>query len=227
MGRDLQSLLTRLLILGNGIVASFGALVCLALWADPERFAPREAPVAHETVWAQLGAGPVKSAALLGVIVLTANVLWLLYGRTPRQPLQFIVSETGAGPLKIAREAIVAGLQRAGEELDDVSRVRVQVESAALRKIMVAASFQCPEGVPVQDAGQRLRSTLAGAFFELVRLGDDRRLEVSIEFTGRSGRLAKRKEDPAPAEESAADESDAKPFRGPEYPIGDDEPYRG
>jgi hypothetical protein len=222
MGRDLQALWTRLLMLTNAVFACLAALVALALAGNPLAFAPEGAPLPTGGVFAQIGALPVRWAAFVGGIVLALNILWILYGRTPRQPLQFVVSEGASGPIRIARDAIVSGLQRAGEELDEVSRVRVGLESQGLRRIIVQASFQAPEGVVIEEAGQRLRSTLAGAFFDLVRLGDDRRLDVVIEFTGRSGRLARRKDDG-----DSSDEVPEQPFTGPQYPIDDSEdPYR-
>lgn len=223
MGRDLQALFTRLLALANALIAGVAAVAACALWANPGAFAPEDAPAPPPGVFAQIAVVPIRYGATVGILLLLADVLWLLYGRKPRRPLLHVNSEGTSGPIRIARDAIVAGLQKAGEELEEVSRVRVQLESAGMRRINVHASFQAPEGVSVQEAGQKLRSTLAGAFFELVRLGDDRRLEVSIEFTGRSGRLAKKK-DP---EGAAQPVEEVRPFTGPQYPIDDsDDPYR-
>ena len=158
----------------------------------------------------------VFGAALLIVL----NVLYVIYRRRPKEPLRFVPSAGPGGPVRIAREALESGLRAAGERLDVVTRLRVTVEHGGVKRILVRAFFQSPDGVAILDASRDLRQALTDRFHEMVRVQDGVRAEFEIEFVGFSGKLAKKPEPAAPPEEPS-------PFTGPKYPLPEDDPFDG
>ncbi|MCA8966532.1 MAG: hypothetical protein H6838_17330 [Planctomycetes bacterium] len=152
-------------------------------------------------------------AAALALLLL--NFAWLVRrsGGTPPEP--FVLSETPTGVVRIAREALESALQKAGEALPEVTRMRVQVTPQGPRKFLVRGQFHCAEGSNSLAASQRLRVALADRCAELVRLADGGRAEYELEFCGFSGKLGKGAEVAPPVD-------DGVPFTGPRYPIDDD-----
>jgi hypothetical protein len=222
--RDLKSFVGRLLLVANVVVAVAAALAWLLLYLAPETFSvPAHAErgvfrvaVREETV--------ADVLALLALGLLLGDFLWLLYGSTPKSPPQHILSEAPGGPVKISRDALEAGLRTAGEDLEEISRLRVAVQPVGKqRRIGLRAQFQAPDGVSIQAASEKLRRTLRTRFADLVHVSEGTRLDIDVEFLGFSGRPAKKPpaEPPAP---TPAPEPES--FTGPRYPIDDDEdPY--
>ncbi len=224
--RDLKGLFGRLLVALDVGVAVVAATLVLAIYLAPDA-ASSSGPLPAEGTFelAVRGNGSFQLLALLAGVLLVANFLWLIYGTTPHTPPTHVVSEAPGGTVRVARDAIESGLRTAGEALDEVSRLRVVVDtSVGMKKIFVAAQFHAPEGVRIHDASSVLRGRLIRRFGELVRLPEGHRLEVELEFLGFIGRASKKA---LAAEEAAAraepEEPDV-PFTGPRYPIdGDDE----
>ena len=79
------------------------------------------------------------------------------FGREQTPPSNWVVSDTPSGSVRIAREAIENGLQKAGEALAEITRVRVQVDTRTPKRILVTGQFQCAEGSNNLAASQRLR----------------------------------------------------------------------
>src|SRR5690606_26951182 len=129
--------------------------------------------------------------------------------------------------VKVSREAVEAGLRSAGEELEEISRMRAAVQTApGMRRVVVVAQFHAPDSVAIHAASERLRQTLRRRFAELVRLPEGTRLDIEVEFLGFAGRLQRRpSSEAAPAARKPAD--DTQPFTGPRYPIDDEDPYGG
>jgi hypothetical protein len=206
----------RLLLVANLAAANVAAFV-VVIASDRPSFvgtvhspggdAPRELSVPFET-------GTAWTIFLASGALLALNVLWLV--RRPQQPPQinWVVSETPSGPVRIAREAIEAGLQKAGENLPEITRLRVQVDTHANKRIPILGQFHCAEGANNLAASQRLRDVMLARFGDMVRPADGGRVELVLEFQGFVGRLGKKAaEVPPPREE---------PFTGPRYPIDDD-----
>src|SRR5690606_15551581 len=64
---------------------------------------------------------PAAWLAFFGsVALLLWNFSWLVRRRAGEVPSNWVVSETSAGPVRIAREAIETGLRMAGEALPEV-----------------------------------------------------------------------------------------------------------
>lgn len=161
---------------------------------------------------------PTAWLAFLGSVgLLLWNFSWLVRRRTDELPNNWIVSETSAGPVRVAREAIEAGLRLAGEALPEITRVRVQVKLPSSKRVAVTGQFHCAEGQNHLAASQRLRQALLERFAELVRLGEGAKEELHLEFQGFLGKLDKNAPEP-PAEP----EPEPEQFRGPQYPIDDD-----
>ena len=216
--RDFRPALRRLLLFANVSAGVVSALLLLAAWLAPESLSvPANAEPGVFRVEVRGGHG-MGFAALAAACLLVCDVLWLVYGGAPKEPSDHVVSRTVGGPVKVSREALEAGLRTGGEALEEISRLRVAVSVAGkMRPVLVRAWFQCPEGVSIQLAGQRLREALRSRFAEMVVLGDGARLEVDIEFVGFSGRLKG-----APAEARRAESEPEDPFTGPRYPIDDE-----
>ncbi|MEO6596727.1 MAG: hypothetical protein ABIP94_18425 [Planctomycetota bacterium] len=146
------------------------------------------------------------------------NFAWLVRRRQNVPPSNWVVSETPSGPVRVAKEALEVSLQKAGEALPEVTRLRVQVDTASPKRILVTGQFQSAEGTSNLAASQRLRSAMVSRFAEMVRPLDGGRVEFDLEFQGYAGKLGKKAGEVPPATEA--------PFTGPKYPI-DDESHGG
>lgn len=151
------------------------------------------------------------------VALLLWNFSWLVRRRVDALPSNWVVSETAAGPVRVAREAIEAGLRSAGEALPEITRLRVQCRLVSVKRILIAGQFSCAEAQDHLAASQRLRQVLLDRFATLVRLAEGMRTELELEFQGFFGRLGKQV-----AEAPAAETEEPMPFRGPQYPIDDE-----
>lgn len=155
------------------------------------------------------------------LVLLLLNFAWLVR-RPPRVPPRtWVTSETSGGAVRITRDALEAGLRAAGESLQEITRLRVQVEPQAHKRVLVTGQFQCAEGVDNLQASERLRQALTARFFAMARPEAGIRVDFELEFQGFAGRLA-RKGDGAPAFAP-----EPPPFTGPQYPIEEDEPEGG
>ncbi|MFY9340899.1 MAG: hypothetical protein WAT39_00325, partial [Planctomycetota bacterium] len=151
---------------------------------------------------------------LVAIVVLVWNFVWLVRAREQTPPTNWVVSDTPSGPVRVAREALEAGLQKAGELLPEITRLRVQVDTRQQKRILVTGQFQCAEGQNNLAASQRLRATMSDRFGEMVRPSDGARVEFDLEFQGFAGKLGKKGTEVPPPEPP--------PFTGPKYPIDDD-----
>ncbi|HEB52249.1 MAG TPA: hypothetical protein ENI87_03225 [bacterium] len=218
----------RLLLVTNLAVANGVAALWVASFLQPSVLggSPRPGGGAAEAGGRALHLPlqtPAAWLALLGSIALLLwNFAWLVRRREHAPPSNWVISESPAGPVRIAREAIEAALRLAGEALPEVTRLRVQVDLRSPRRILVRGQFHCAEGVQHLAASQRLRAALVARFGELVHLAEQSAAEFELEFQGFAGKLDKHLQ--PPADEPPADEGY---FRGPQYPIGDDEPDGG
>lgn len=222
MAGSRQRLADRLLLVTNLVVANAAAAGYVVLFAQPAILMRGTAGFGEV-----LGAGRVALlplgeplAWLLlvgGVVLLLWNFTWLIRRRESVPPSNWVVSDTASGPVRIAREAIEAGLRSAGEALPEITRVRVQVDTSMQKRVLVLGQFQCAEGTNNLNASQRLRQAMVDRFADMVRPADGLRVEFEFEFQGFAGKLAKKAADlPPPAE------ADDVPFTGPRYPIDDD-----
>ncbi len=207
----------RLLLVANLAAANVAAAVSVVAFVQPGAVGLTAAPFAGvermlvlplQTGWAWL-------AFVAALALLLANFAWLVRGSRPAAVEPFVLSETPAGVVRIAREALEAALQKAGEALPEVTRLRVQVAPQGKHRIVVRGQFQCAEGTASLATSQRLRQAMHDRCLELVRLHEGGRVEFELEFQGFAGKLGKGHERAAPAEEPA-------PFTGPKYPIDDD-----
>jgi hypothetical protein len=202
----------RLLLVTNLIVANAAAAFYVVMFVQPQFVGmpfvdSRVAmlPLTTVTAWGTLA---------LAVLVLLWNFTWLVRRREKAPPSNWVISDTPSGPVRIAREALENGLQKAGESLAEVTRLRVQIDTRAQKRILVAGQFQCAEGTNNLAASQRLRSVMADRFAEMVRPIDGARIEFDLEFQGFAGKLGKKGAEVPPPEPP--------PFTGPKYPIDDD-----
>tara|TARA_R110002072_G_scaffold100429_3_gene221134 strand:+ start:19397 stop:20092 length:696 start_codon:yes stop_codon:yes gene_type:complete len=220
----------RMLLVGNLAVANAVAALWIATFLQPSvlgtdlgtqatelsgtnraMVVPLQTPVAWLAFFASVG-------------LVLWNFSWLVRRRPGELPSNWVISETAAGPVRVAREAIESGLRVAGESLPEITRLRVQVKLPSNKRILITGLFSCAEGQNHLSGSQRLRQALLDRFAELVRLSDGTRAELELEFQGFFGKLGKNApEPPAPAAEV---DEDPEPFRGPQYPI-DDEPEGG
>ena len=162
-----------------------------------------------------------KLVFISALIVLTANVLYLLYARRLRSPLRHVTSEVQGGPVHVARDAIEAGLRNAGETLHEVARLRVLLANGGPKRVLARVQYQSPEGTSVHEATRLLRHALEQRFAEMVHLGEGSRVDWEIEFVGFVP-LGKAQKKPTPLVPlDRPDES----FTGPRYPIDDEDPY--
>ncbi len=219
----------RLLLFANVVGANAVAAVFVVGFVRPSVFAPesladpagnptgvppgRMFHVPLDTAWAW--GGFVAALALL-----LLNFAWLVRRNGGAPPEPFVLSETPTGVVRIAREALESALQKAGEALPEVTRVRVQVTPQGPKRFLVRGQFYCAEGSNSLNASQRLRAAMADRCAELVRLADGGRAEYELEFCGFSGKLGKGAEVAPPVD-------DAAPFTGPRYPIDDDSNHGG
>ena len=209
---------TRLLLLANLVVGTLSAAAIVVAFVRPAVFGLELIPgLDLRTVQLPL-ATPVSWGLFLGaVVLLLCNFAWLVRRSPGPGPLTHIVSESASGQVKVAREALESGLRNAGEALPEITRLRVQVDCAQPRRIVVMSVFQCAEGASNLNASQRLRQVLRERFTDMVQLADGNRVEFELEFQGFFGKLAKK------GDKSAAFEPEPPPITGPKYPIDDDE----
>lgn len=216
MRSDLRAVFARTLNAAHVAFAVGAAALLVAVWAAPASFGEWDGATLRLSLDPQHATG-LRVATLVGAGLLVLDVLYLLYGRRPRAPLRHVVSEGEGGSVLVAREAIEVGLRAAGEALSAVSRVRVSLQQAGLRRLVVHAQFHATEGAVIETASTALRAALQRQFEALVRLAEGARVEFELEFLGFAGRPPKRGakgEEPAPQDP---------PFTGPRYPIEEDE----
>jgi hypothetical protein len=161
-----------------------------------------------------LGTAVAWAVFLAAMALLLANFAWLVRRPERTPPRNYVVSETPTGTVRVTREAIESGLRAAGEALPEITRLRISVDPAAPKRVLVTGHFLCAEGVNNLGASQRLRTVLQDRFDEIVRPAEGTRVDFELEFLGFQGRLTKK------AAESAA--ADA-PFTGPKYPIEEED----
>lgn len=207
----------RLLLIVDLAVANGVAAIWVVTFLQPGALGDRAAASAEPGRAARVPLDtPAAWLSFLGAVALLLwNFSWLVRRREKVPPSNWILSETGSGPVRVAREAIETGLRLAGEALPEITRVRVQVDNRTPKRILVTGQFHCAEGQNHLHASQRLRQAMRDRFAELVRLGDGTRAEFEFEFQGFLGKLDKRAGEVPPAE-------DPQPFTGPQYPIDDE-----
>ncbi len=219
MSGSRHRLADRLLLVTNLVVANAAAAVLVVLFVQPGVFVGNADPVATAVGHARVAVLPLTEPlawfVLAGAVVLLLwNFVWLVRRREQTPPSNWVVSDTPSGSVRIAREAIENGLQKAGEALAEITRVRVQVDTRTPKRILVTGQFQCAEGSNNLAASQRLRSAMLDRLNEMVRPIDGARFEFDLEFQGFAGKLGKKGVDVPPPEPP--------PFTGPKYPIDDD-----
>ncbi len=221
--RDLKVLAGRALLAANLAAAVGASVFVLLVHIAP---GPMSVPVHAEPGlfrWAVRGEDAGLLLPLLAAALLLADFLWVVYGSPGGAPVSHVTSETAAGPVRVSRDALEAGLRAAGEAIADVTRLRVAIEVAGPlgKRVVGRAQFFAPDGSSIPDVSQRLRRALQRRFEDMVRLPDGHRLEWEVEFGGFQGKRARRP-DEVPGESDEGSEGDV-PFTGPRYPI-DDEP---
>lgn len=214
----------RMLLVSNLGVANAVAALWIATFLQPSVLGSLTTEIAgNNRAMVMPLQTPAAWLAFFGSVgLLLWNFSWLVRRRTGELPSNWVVSETVAGPVRIAREAIETGLRVAGEALPEITRLRVQVKLPSAKRILITGQFYCADGQNHLAGSQRLRQALLHRFSELVVLCDGTRAELELEFQGFFGKLGKNT--PEPPEPEVAEE--AEPFRGPQYPI-DDEPIGG
>jgi hypothetical protein len=217
MRSDLRAVLGRGLVLLHLAAAVVAAVVVVLAWVSPATLGGWDET--RGTLTVQVAGRPgVRLVSWLGLLLLAADALFLVYGRAPRAPLRHLVSETRDGTVLITRDAVENGLRAAGEALPEISRLRVGVRQAR-RRLVVHAWFSAPENVSIAAASQVLRQTLRQRFEAMVQMGDAGRVDYELEFSGFSGRPGKRAAEPAAAPQDAGEPS----FTGPQYPIEEED----
>jgi hypothetical protein len=207
----------RLLLIANLAAATAAAGFWVVAFVRPVAFGELP-PDAGRELRLPLSTTLAWVAFLLALLLLLCNFAWLVRRPPAPVPRTYVQSETPTGTVRVAREALEAGLRVAGESLPEITRLRVQVDCSQPKRIAVLGHFQCAEGTSNLNASQRLRAALRERFTEMVRLGDGARAEFELEFQGFAGKLAKKAGDAR-----ASLEPEPPPFTGPQYPIEDDE----
>lgn len=209
----------RLLLVTNLVVANVAAAVFVVVFLQPGILlgvdaAPFAAVFGSSRIALLPLSTPLSWLALgVGVGLLVWNFAWLVRRREPAPVAHWVVSDTPSGPVRIAREALEAGLQKAGEGLAEVTRVRVQVDPRQGKRVQITGQFWCAEGTNNLAASQRLRAAMSDRLHEMVRPADGARFEMDLEFQGFAGKLGKKVDVPPP---------EPPPFTGPKYPIDDE-----
>ncbi|MEQ1630860.1 MAG: hypothetical protein ABL997_00710 [Planctomycetota bacterium] len=208
----------KLLLSANLTVGTLSAAAIVVAFVRPGVFGLEAIPgIDLRTVQLPL-ATPVAWGLFLGsIVLLLCNFAWLVRRSPGPGPRTHVMSESASGQVKVSREALESGLRNAGEALPEITRLRVQVDCAQPRRIVVQSVFQCAEGTSNLNASQRLRQALRERFADMVQLADGNRVEFELEFQGFFGKLAKK------GDKHAALEPEPPPFTGPQYPIDDDE----
>lgn len=204
----------RLLLVGNLVAGNAAAAFAVVGFLRPT-FVGAD-PGASRSLLLPLETGTAWGVFLGCVALLLANFAWLVRRPERLPPTNWVLSETPSGPVRIAREALEAGLRQAGEALPEVTRLRVQVDMSTPKRLVLVGQFQCAETTNNLAASQRLRQALLDRFGAMVQTTDGVRVEVDLEFQGFAGKLGKKA-----AEMPAQD--DNTPFTGPKYPIDDDQ----
>lgn len=207
----------RLLLVSNLVVANAAAAFVVVAFLRPT-FVGADAG-AGRSLLLPLDTGAAWGVFLGGLGLLLWNFAWLVRRPERLPPTNWVVSETPSGPVRIAREALEAGLRQAGEALPEVTRLRVQVDLSTPKRLVLVGQFQCAETTNNLAASQRLRQALLDRFGAMVRTTDGVRVEVDLEFLGFAGKLGKKAAE-LPVQDDGA------PFTGPKYPI-DDDPTQG
>jgi hypothetical protein len=219
MGATRQRVAGRLLLVAN-LVAANGAVVLAVVGFLRPGFVGLDLGPAGEAFGTRVLVVPLTtwqswSVFLGGIVLLVCNFAWLMRRRERQQPVHWVVSDTPSGPVRIAREALEAGLRQAGEALPEITRLRVEVDTRTQKRVLVTGWFHCAEGTSNLAASQRLRQAMVDRFGAMVRPADGTRVEYDLEFQGFAGKLGKKNvELPEPPDEQ--------PFTGPRYPIDDD-----
>lgn len=220
--RDLRSLAGRALLVANLLAALSAAVFVVLIHVAP---GPMSLPAHAEPGLFHLavrGDDAILLLPICAVALLLADFLWVVYGSPGGSPVTHVTSDTAAGPVRVSRDALEAGLRSAGEAVADVSRVRIGIEVAGPlgKRVVGRAQFFAPEGASIPDVSQRLRRALQKRFEEMVRLADGHRLDWDVEFGGFQGkRIRKPGEDPMEPDDQGDPEV---PFTGPRYPIEED-----
>ncbi len=217
MGRVLGSLHWRLLLAVNVLVATISGVLGVLLFVAPRWFGDTASTEYDLVLAAARDYSLIQAGAIAGLVVVSGNLLWLVYGRAPRIPMDHVVSVAPDGPVRVSREAIESRLRGAGEELEHVTRLRISLEAAGPKRILILAVSLAPDGVSIQTTSQSLRTTLDRTFRSLVNLAEGSRFSIDIEFASFAGKISKKdgqSPEPSPAEES---------FTGPKYPIDEDD----
>lgn len=215
-----RSLTGRLLLVANLGAATLAAATCVVGFVRPSAVGVDLGALPGEAgrmLHLPLDTGMARAVFLASLLLLVLDLYWLVRRAPAPPPRTHVVSETPTGPVRVSREALEAGLRVAGEALPEITRLRVVVDPALARRIVVRSYFQCAEGTSNLNASQRLRASLRERFAEMVRLPDGVRAEFELEFQGFLGKLARRG-----AEARAALEPEPPPFTGPQYPIDED-----
>ena len=208
----------RLLLVANLAAATVAAGVWVVAFVRPGAFGELAPEGSPRELRVPLGTTMAWVAFLVALLLLLCNFAWLVRRPPLPVPRTYVQSETPTGTVRVAKEALEAGLRVAGESLPEITRLRVQVDCSQPKRIAVQGHFQCAEGTSNLNASQRLRAALRERFAEMVHLGDGARVEFELEFQGFAGKLQKKGTDPR-----ASLEPEPPPFTGPQYPIEDDE----
>ncbi|MFT4514710.1 MAG: hypothetical protein ACI89X_002419 [Planctomycetota bacterium] len=222
----------RMLLVSNLIVANAIAALWIATFLQPSVLGTdlgKDATAMSGTNRAMVMSlqTPAAWLAFFGSVgLLLWNFSWLVRRRAGEVPSNWVVSETVAGTVRVAREAIETGLRVAGEVLPEITRLRVQVKLPSSKRIQITGQFYCADGQNHLAGSQRLRQALLHRFGELVQLSDGTRAELELEFQGFFGKLDKNAPEPPEPTLAPAPDEEVEPFRGPQYPI-DDEPIGG
>ncbi|MFN3240388.1 MAG: hypothetical protein ACE37K_02620 [Planctomycetota bacterium] len=210
----------RLLLVVNVAVANGVAALWIATFLQPRVLGNDLGPIPseHRMLLMPLQTPAAWIALFLAVGLLLWNFAYLVRRREDGLPDHWILSESSTGPVRVAREAVEMGLRLAGEALPEVTRLRVQVHRPNQKRLRIVGQFTCAEGQDHLLGSQRLRQALELRFGELVRVTDGMRAEFELEFQGFAGKLAKN----AP-EVPKATPAEPEPFRGPQYPIDEDD----
>lgn len=152
----------------------------------------------------------VEITFLIAVLLLAANLLYLVKGRRQARQLHHVQSEADGGVVKVSREALEAGLRASGEAVGDVSRLRVAVGYGGPKRVVVHAHFHAPEGAPILQVAEALREVLRDRYAHMVRSAEGVKTEFDIEFVGFSGKRTRKLE---------VVDAEPLPFTGPKYPI--------
>jgi hypothetical protein len=215
------------LVIALDVVAALGASAVIVVGYVAPRAFEANAPSVDATRIV-VESSEARLAFGCSLLVLLANVLYLLYARKLRAPLRHVTSEVEGGQVHIARDAIESSLRGAGEALAEVARLRVSLVNAGMKRVLARVQYQSPDGCSVHDATRRLRHALEQRFAEMVHLVDGARVDWEIEFVGFVP-LGKGQKKPAPLipiDRQGADRLDDT-FTGPRYPIDDEDPYGG